>query len=255
VRTAHRFAADPASPRLWRRQVGDRVELWTEPVGELPAVYGERWTEFDGHPLRTFEPARSKLAAGIHGGWSGPLPRAGERWLYLGAASGTTASHVADLVGPGGDVFAVERSLRPFARLDRLAARWRNLGPVLGDARTPDAYADLVPPVDGIYADIAQPDQVAIVRRNVELLARAAGAAVLIALKTPSMGRERTAPRHRERAEVELAEFVDLAPAVRLDPFQRAHYLVGGTWSPGGGGRAAPVIRPRPGTRRGPRRP
>ena len=255
MRVAHRFTADAGSPRLWRRRIDERVELWTETIGRPPAVYGERWTELDGRTLRTFEPARSKLAAGIHGGWSGPLPRPGERWLYLGAASGSTASHVADLVGTAGEVYAVERSLRPFARLNRLAARWPSLGPVLGDARAPESYADLVPPVDGVYADVAQPDQVAIVRSNVELFLRAAGGGVLIALKTPSMGRERTAPRHRERAEDELAAFVELAPAVRLDPFQRGHYLVGGVWSPSGGGRSSPVIRPRSAPRRGRPRP
>ena len=246
MRAAHRFVADAESPRLWRRRIEGRVELWTEPVGAPPPVYGERWTEAAGRPLRTFEPARSKLAAGLHGGWAGPIPRPGERWLYLGAASGTTASHVADLVGAAGQVYAVERSLRPFARLVALGDRWPSLGPILGDARLPEVLAERVPPVDGIYADIAQPDQVAIVRRNAELLLAAPGAAVLIALKTPSMGRERTAPRHLASAESELAAFVDLEPPVRLDPFQRGHYLVGGRWSPEDGVRRAPVNRPRP---------
>ena len=33
--------------------------------------------------------------------------------LYLGAASGTTVSHVSDVVGPEGMVYAVEFSHRP----------------------------------------------------------------------------------------------------------------------------------------------
>jgi fibrillarin-like rRNA methylase len=229
VRTARKFEADRASPRLWRRRSGERVELWTEAVGELPPVYGESWIDRDGRSFRRFEPARSKLAAGIAAGWTGPLPRPGERWLYLGAASGTTASHVADLVGPSGSVYALERSVRPFARLLAVSARWPNLLPVLGDARDPTVYADLVPVVDGLYADIAQPDQVEIVQRNAELLLSGDGAALLVALKTASMGRERTTVRHREIAESTLAPGVDLETAVRLDPFHRAHYLIGGT--------------------------
>ncbi|MGP8109843.1 MAG: fibrillarin-like rRNA/tRNA 2'-O-methyltransferase [Thermoplasmata archaeon] len=236
------------SPRLVERRFGDRVELWTETVGSLPPVYGERWKEFDGRPIRSFEPGRSKLAAGLAKGWRGPLPLPGERWLYLGAASGTTASHVADLVGPSGRVYAVERSVRPFARLLAVAQRWPNLFPILADAREPGSYADLVRLSDGLYADVAQPGQVEIVRANAALLLRGTGAAVVVALKTSSMGRERTAAGHLEHSEDELSEFVELAPPVRLDPFHKAHYLVGGVEraldrpsQPGGGFKRPPA--------------
>lgn len=253
MRAARRFEPVRSSPRLVRRRSEERVELWTETVGDLPPVYGEGWLERDGRAYRRFEPARSKLAAGIAGGWSGPIPRLGERWLYLGAASGTTASHVADLVGPEGRVYAVERSLRPFARLYSASERWPNLLPILADARSPDGYADLVPPVVGVYADIAQPDQVAIVLRNARLLLADGRSALVMALKTASMGRAQSAMRHREGAESTLATEVDLEPSVRLDPFHRGHYLVGGRWAAGVGSLPGPVTRP-PGTRRGPRR-
>jgi len=252
--TARRFEADPTSPRLLRRRYGDRTELWTEAAGELPPVYGEGWLERDGRRFRRFEPARSKLSAGIAGGWDGPIPRPGERWLYLGAATGTTASHVADLVGGDGAVYAVERSVRPFARLLATSARWPPLLPILADARAPASYADLVPPVDGLYADVAQPDQVEIVLANARLLLSGPGAALLVALKTASMGRDRSAGRHRDSAEERLAREVDLDAAVKLDPFHRGHFLVGGRW------RGEPNARPRgvirsPGTPRARRRP
>lgn len=253
MRVARRFEPDRSSPRLLRRVSGDRVELWTEAVGDLPPVYGEGWMERDGRRFRRFEPARSKLSAAIVAGWTGPIPRPRERWLYLGAASGTTASHVADLVGPSGTVYALERSLRPFARLLATSERWPNLLPLLADAREPARYADLVPEVDGLYADIAQPDQVEIVRRNADWFLSGSGAAVLIALKTASMGRERSANRHRTDAEAELGVGIDLEPAVRLEPFHRGHFLIGGTVrAPPGSGRRT-VTPPRgtlPGRRR-----
>jgi fibrillarin-like rRNA methylase len=220
------------SPRLARARIGDREELWTETVGSMPPVFGERWAEFDERTYRSFEPSRSKLASAVVKGWTGSLPVPGERWLYLGAASGTTASYVADLVGPTGRVYALERSLRPFSRLLSLAERWPNLLPILGDARNPRAYSGLVPPVDGIYADIAQPDQVAIVRTNAELYLRGPGTHVLIALKTASMGRELPAAGHLARSEEKLQPVVHLAPSVPLDPFHRAHYLLGGRVRP-----------------------
>lgn len=252
MRPGRDFRPVEGSPRLVQTQRGDRRELWTEAVGELPPVYGERWTEVGDRRFRLFEPGRSKLAAAFIRGWSGDLPAPGERWLYLGAASGTTASHVADLVGPDGRVYAVERSVRPFARLLALAERWPNLRPILADAREPLEYASLVPPVNGLYADIAQADQLEIVVRNAELLLAGDGGRLIVALKTASMGRERSASSHRDAFETTLGGMATLAPSVSLEPFHKGHFMVGGRW-----GRSVRLpLRevPRPTTRRG-RRP
>lgn len=230
MRAGRSFRPVEGSPRLFQSRHGDRDELWTESVGDLPPVYGERWTDVGNRRLRHFDPSRSKLAAALVRGWTGDLPAPGERWLYLGAASGTTASHVADLVGPDGRVYALERSVRPFSRLLTLAERWPNLRPMLGDAREPREYGTLVPPVDGLYADIAQPDQLAIVLANAELLFSGDGARLLVALKTPSMGRSRSASAHRDASEIELSDRVAMVPSVSLEPFHRGHYMVGGRW-------------------------
>jgi fibrillarin-like pre-rRNA processing protein len=232
MRSPRRFVPDRKSPRLVRSQYSDRTEILTEASGPPPPVYGERWVHSGSRTYRSFEPGRSKLSAGIVHDWEGPLPSEGQRWLYLGAASGTTASHIADLVGPSGRVYALERSPRPFARLLALSERWPNLLPILADARLPRVFGRLVPVVDGIYADIAQPDQVEIVRGNAELFLGGPGAAVVLALKTASMGRDRTAPAHLEIAERELGSALDLARSVRLDPFHKGHYLVGGRARP-----------------------
>ena len=47
-----------------------------------------------------WNPFRSKLAASIVGGIENIYMQPGSKVLYLGGASGTTVSHVADLVGP-----------------------------------------------------------------------------------------------------------------------------------------------------------
>lgn len=49
---------------------------------------------------RVWNPFRSKLAAAILGGVDQIYMGPGSKVLYLGAASGTTVSHVADIVGP-----------------------------------------------------------------------------------------------------------------------------------------------------------
>lgn len=49
---------------------------------------------------RVWNPFRSKLAAAIVGGIGNIYMNPGSKVLYLGAANGTTVSHVSDIVGP-----------------------------------------------------------------------------------------------------------------------------------------------------------
>ena len=231
-----------ASSRLHEIREGERSVPATEALGTPPEVYGERIVPVRSGSWRRWDPYRSKLSAALVKGFRGPLPQAGERWLYLGAATGTTCSHVADLVGPDGAVYALEMSLRPFARLLRLAERYPNLFPILGDARRPDEYAGWVPPVDGVYSDIAQADQVGIARRNAELFLRN-GKPLLLVLKLSSLGRDRTPEGLVERALQELRPFRPVAPPVGLEPFHRQHRFLAarGPTGPGSGDRPAPV--------------
>ena len=70
------------------------------------AVYGEKRISIDGGvegtkiEYRVWNPFRSKLAAGVLGGLEKIYIEPGRKVLYLGAASGTSVSHVADVVGP-----------------------------------------------------------------------------------------------------------------------------------------------------------
>jgi fibrillarin-like pre-rRNA processing protein len=252
VKRAELAVVDRRAPRLRRRRIGDRDSFWTESASEAAPLYGERTLHRDGATYRSFEAGRSKLAAALVKGWTGPLPSPGESWLYLGAAGGTTASHVADLVGPAGRVFAIEKSVRPFVRLLHVAERYPNLLPILGDVRRADDYEGLVPPVDGIYCDLAQPDQAALLLGHVRTFLREGGA-VLLALKTASMGRERTPEEHREDATALLRPTLELRAPVGLEPFHRRHFLLGGTFRAsrgpeartGGARRAPPLSSPR----------
>ena len=53
--------------------------------------------------------------------------------LYLGAASGTTVSHVSDIVGPNDLVFAVEFSHRSGRDLVNVAKTRINIVPIIAD--------------------------------------------------------------------------------------------------------------------------
>ena len=86
---------------------------------------------------RVWNPFRSKLAAAVVGGVENIHIAPGSKVLYLGAASGTTVSHVADLIGPEGAVYAVEFSKRSGRDLVNMAKKRTNVIPIIEDARHP----------------------------------------------------------------------------------------------------------------------
>jgi rRNA 2'-O-methyltransferase fibrillarin len=101
-------------------------------VGATAAKDGE---EASSTEYRVWNPFRSKLAAGILGGVDNIYMGPGSKVLYLGAASGTSVSHVADIVGPEGTVFAVEFSHRSGRDLINMATHRTNVIPIVEDAR------------------------------------------------------------------------------------------------------------------------
>ena len=144
------------------------------------AVYGETLVVDEGMEYRTWDPHRSKLAAMILNG-AKMLPVAhGSRVLYLGAATGTTASHVSDLVGLEGKVFSVEFSNRCFHDLIALCKQRQNMMPILDDARHPERYERFVGQVDVVYQDVSQDDQVEIFIQNVRTCLRPLGYGILM---------------------------------------------------------------------------
>lgn len=122
---------------------------------------------------------RSKLGAGIASGVRSIHMKPGSRVLYLGAASGTTVSHVSDLVGEEGMVYAVEFSERSGRDLINMAKNRRNVIPIIDDARKPWNYRMLVPMVDVIFSDVAQPDQSRILGLNAEYFLKNNGGFVI----------------------------------------------------------------------------
>jgi fibrillarin-like pre-rRNA processing protein len=125
-------------------------------------VYNERMLG----GARVWEPYRSKLAALYHVG-KGVEIEPSMRVLYLGAANGTTVSHVADYAEV---VYAVEFAPRPMQDLIEVARRRKNVMPIMADATRPDHYAPIVERVDLVYQDVAQPAQAAIAIRNCAFL-------------------------------------------------------------------------------------
>merc|ERR1711907_447026 len=147
---------------------GKEDALVTKNLVPGESVYGEKRISVDvedGEKVeyRVWNPFRSKIAAAILGGVDDIWFKPGAKVLYLGAASGTTVSHVSDLVGEEGMVYAVEFSQRAGRDLINTAKKRTNVVPLVEDARHPQRYRMLVPMVDVVFADVAQPDQARIV--------------------------------------------------------------------------------------------
>ena len=181
---------------------------------------------------RVWNPFRSKLAAGILGGLDDIFIKPGAKVLYLGAASGTSVSHVADIVGPQGIVFAVEFSHRSGRDLINMATHRTNVIPIIEDARHPLRYRMLVSMVDVIFADVAQPDQARIVGLNSHLYLKVGGG-VVVSIKANCID-STAAPEAVFAREVQKMKEERIKPIeqLTLEPFERGELWCIGNLSP-----------------------
>ncbi|MBY9002175.1 MAG: fibrillarin-like rRNA/tRNA 2'-O-methyltransferase [Candidatus Heimdallarchaeota archaeon] len=131
-------------------------------------IYTERLVSKEGIEYRTFDPHKSKLGSAIMKEMKNFPFVEGSKILYLGAASGTTVSHISDMIGADGSIYAVEFSARSLRDLVAVAERRQNIIPILADARFPEEYSFAVPKVDVVYEDVAQPRQAEILKDNVQ---------------------------------------------------------------------------------------
>jgi rRNA 2'-O-methyltransferase fibrillarin len=181
---------------------------------------------------RVWNPFRSKLAAAVVGGIEKIHIGPGTKLLYLGAANGTTVSHCSDVVGPSGLVYAVEFSQRSGRDLVGVAKRRTNIIPIVEDARYPLKYRLLVGMVDVIFADVAQPDQARIVAHNATYFLKYGGHFV-ISIKANCIDSTQE-PEAVFGAEIKKLKEAGFKPAeyVTLEPYERDHCVVVGTFKP-----------------------
>lgn len=187
-------------------------------------VYGESLRQSKGTEYRHWEPDRSKLGAALKKGLDTWPFRSDSRVLYLGAANGTTISHITDICTDG-IVFGVEYSPKVTRDLVRVAEDRDNLAPILGDARQPDEYAGLVDQVDVVFQDVAQRDQYQILKRNTDLFLRPGGHA-LIAVKTRSISSSRPTEKIIEEQRDVFGDAYEITWSGRLEPYEDDHLFL-----------------------------
>ena len=218
----------PSFPEIYWVTVEDGTrKLATKNLAAGASVYGERLVNFKGEEYRLWDPYRSKLAAAILKGLGTVPVRPDGRVLYLGAASGTTASHVSDIVGEGGHVYCVEFSSRSLRELVNNVCVFRyNMSPILADARLPETYSRMVGRVDSVYCDVAQPEQARVLADNADMFLAESGW-VMLAIKAQSIDvtKEPTVVYRKEIAILETRGF-QTREVVGLEPYDKAHTMV-----------------------------
>jgi fibrillarin-like pre-rRNA processing protein len=182
-----------------------------------PPAYGEAT---DGE-WRAWDPGRSKLGAMLERRMDTGLG-GGETVLYLGAAAGTTVSHVADFAGP---TYAVEFAARPARDLLGVAEPRANLFPLLKDARRPETYAHVVESeLDAVIQDVATRGQARVAVENARFLADDGRLVAAIKARSEDVTREPAAVFEDALDELETA--YEVLRTERLDPYHADHLAV-----------------------------
>ncbi|MGC9780197.1 MAG: fibrillarin-like rRNA/tRNA 2'-O-methyltransferase [Candidatus Heimdallarchaeota archaeon] len=189
-------------------------------------VYGEDLIPLGKQEYRLWDPTRSKLAAAIVKGLKKVPIILGSNVLYLGAASGTTPSHISDIIGLKGFEYCIEFSPRSIRDLVFLCEKRLNMSPILEDARYPKNYEYLVNPVDVVYCDVAQPDQAKIMVDNANAFLKKEGH-ILLAIKARSISSTKNPSIiYKQQMVILEDEGFEIIEAIDLHPLERDHAMI-----------------------------
>ena len=207
-------------------QVEGEKKLATQNLVPGNQVYNEKLVQHKGSEYRIWNPFRSKLAAAIMNDLKNfPFNRKSDV-LYLGVSTGTTISHISDIVNQGGTIFGIEHASR-VARdfLDRVASHRKNIVPIIQDARKPEEFFSVYKKVDIVYVDIAQPDQTNIAIENCRLYLKSGGYLFLV-IKTRSIDVVKD-PKMVIKDEIKKLETLfEIKQTIDLHPYDKDHAMV-----------------------------
>lgn len=199
-------------------------KLYTKNLAPGKTVYTETLVQEKGTEYREWDPWKSKLAAAILKNCQNVGIRNGDVVLYLGAASGTTVSHISDMVGKKGFVFAVEISPSVVRDLVFVAEDRKNIAPILASANRPLDYAGRICQADVVYQDIAQRDQAGIFLKNIHLFLKKGGYA-LLAVKARSVDVAKKPRQVFSEVRAQLEKELIITDYRVLEPFQKDHCM------------------------------
>ncbi|MBU0615024.1 MAG: fibrillarin-like rRNA/tRNA 2'-O-methyltransferase [Nanoarchaeota archaeon] len=202
----------------------ERGRLHTKNLIRGNTVYTERLVKEAGEEYREWDPRKSKLCAAILKGCTNIGIRKGDIVLYLGASTGTTPSHVSDIVGQDGFIFALDFAPRVVRELVFVAEKRKNIAPILADANNPESFKDRISQVDIVYMDIAQKNQAEIFLKNIKEFLKPGGYA-LLAVKAKSVDIARKPKAIYNEVRQKLEKEVTIIDFRTLEPFELDHCM------------------------------
>jgi fibrillarin-like pre-rRNA processing protein len=213
-----------------REKAPPRTRLYTRNLVPGSRVYDEELLETRDGEYRSWDPYRSKLAGAI---LKGELPsdviKSGDKVLYLGASTGTTISHVSDIVGRGGLVVGVELSARVGREfLEHVAKARPNVIPFISDARETERFAGFGK-MDVVYCDIAQRDQTEIAIANAKEHLKEGGTLLLVVKARSIDGLKEPAQVFKEEAQLLRDKGFAVEKVIDLRPYDKDHALISAT--------------------------
>lgn len=214
---------------VYRVTVDNEKKLATRNLAPGRTVYNEKLITFNGVEYRLWDPYRSKLSAFILKKGEKISVKPGINVLYLGAGSGTTVSHVSDIVGESGKVYSVEFSARVMrVLLDNIYRFRRNVYPILADARFPEKYPQSISDIKGVYCDVAQPEQAKLLIENAKMYLEKTGT-FMIALKARSIDVTKP-PDEIFKEEIKILKKAGLKiiQMLKMEPYDKDHAMIVG---------------------------
>jgi len=203
--------------------INNRLATENSVLGYKP--FDEELLKVGKKEFRVWNPTRSKAAAAIKKGIKEFPIKKDIKMLYLGAAHGYTPSFLSNIIDKKGIIYAVEFSERCFNELLILCLKYKNIVPILADARKPELY-QWVEKVDVVYCDIAQPDETEIAIRNCKEFLKPKGY-LMLAIKSRSIDVTKS-PKEvykNEIGKLKKAGF-KIVDWKTLDPLERAHAFI-----------------------------
>lgn len=187
-------------------------------------VYDEKILKYKNDVFRSWSPYRSKFSALLSKKIKVDI-KPDFDILYLGAATGTTVSHISDILVDG-TVYAVENSAVSMKKLLKICEKRKNIVPIFEDAFHPDRYQTIVPNVDFVYQDISQRNQSQIFIENVSRYLRENMNAVLM-VKARSIDVSLKPKDAYNQVCFDLKDLgLEIKNIVDLSPYERDHAAI-----------------------------
>lgn len=202
----------------------DRGKIYTKNKTPGKDVYGERLYKDGGVEYRQWDPTRSKLGAAITKKINLPNLKKDDVWLYLGAASGTTVSHVSDIVTDG-MVFALDFAPRVLRDLYFLAKERKNIAPIFANAGQLSDFEHLLTGVDVLFQDIATREQVKIFLKNFKFLKRGGYALLSVKARSIDVAKKPKAIFKEVERVLQGTDFLEITAWAPLEPYEKDHAM------------------------------